>query len=109
MKNTIDFLKIDNGILGAINFNNMIPVTSKNYILPDLNRKSKDVNEAKYLILLQKQLIWLNNNLDKVKNKSQKLYKLYINNKLPLSIKNRCCNFKLLEKACKQYNNTKES
>ena len=109
MKNTIDFLKIDNGILGAINFNNMIPVTSKNYILPDLNRKSKDINEVKYLILLQKQLIWLNNNLDKVKNKSQKLYKLYINNKLPLSIKNRCCNFKLLEKACKQYNNTKES
>lgn len=93
MKNTIDFLKIDNGILGAINFNNMIPVTSKNYIFPDLNRKSKDVNEVKYLILLQKQLIWLNNNLDKVKNKSQKLYKLYINNKLPLSIKNRCCNF----------------
>ena len=26
MKNKIDFLKIDNGKLGAINFNNMIPV-----------------------------------------------------------------------------------
>ena len=27
MKNTMDFFKIDNGKLGAINFNNMIPVT----------------------------------------------------------------------------------
>ena len=27
MKNTIDFLKIDNGNLGAINFNNMMPIS----------------------------------------------------------------------------------
>ena len=104
MKNTIDFLRIDNGVLGAINFNNMIPVTDKNYIIPNLNKKTKDINEKKYLILLQKQLRWLNRNIDKVKDKSQNLYNLYINNQLPINIKKRCCNFKLLEKTCKKYN-----
>ena len=37
MKNTIDFFKIKNGELGAVNFNNMIPVTNLNYTLVDLN------------------------------------------------------------------------
>ena len=32
LKNTIDLVKIDNGRYGVINFNNMIPVTNKNYI-----------------------------------------------------------------------------
>ena len=27
MKNKIDFIKVDNGKLGVVNFNNMIPVT----------------------------------------------------------------------------------
>ena len=31
MKNTLDFFKIDGGELGAVNFNNMIPVSSRNY------------------------------------------------------------------------------
>ena len=39
MKNTIDFLKIKNGELGAVNFNNMIPVKKKNYLLIDLNKQ----------------------------------------------------------------------
>ena len=108
MKNTLDFLRIDSGTLGAINLNNMIPVTPNNYIVPNLNRKPKDINEKKYLILLQKQLRWLNSNIDRVKDKSKNLYNLYINGQLPTNIKSRCCNFKLLEKACKQYNTTKE-
>ena len=33
MKNNIDFLKIADGKLGVINFNNMIPVSEKNYEL----------------------------------------------------------------------------
>ena len=104
MKNTIDFLRIDNGTLGAINFNNMIPVTNKNYIVPNLNVKTKNINEKKYLILLQKQLRWLNRNIDKVRDKSKNLYNLCVNDKLPINIKKRCCNFKLLEQVCKEYN-----
>ena len=53
MKSRIDFLKIDNGILGVVNFNNMIPVTSNNYIVVNLNRKTNNLNELKYLLLLQ--------------------------------------------------------
>lgn len=30
MKNQIDFIKIDDGKLGAINLNNMIPVNNEN-------------------------------------------------------------------------------
>ena len=30
MKNTVDFFKIKNGELGAVNFNNMIPVNENN-------------------------------------------------------------------------------
>ena len=105
MKNSIDFLKIDKGILGAINFNNMIPVTKNNYSIPNINKKVSDLSELKYQILLQKQLKWLNNNIILVQSKSKKLYNLYNNQKLPKTVYNRCCNFKLLEKVCLQYNN----
>ena len=37
-------------------------------------------------------------------DKSNILYKLYKENKLHKNIKNRCCNFPLLEKKCREYN-----
>ena len=37
MKNMVDFIKIDGGKLGAINLNNMIPVTRNNYTLISFN------------------------------------------------------------------------
>ena len=104
MKNTVDFLKIKNGELGAVNFNNMIPVKEDNYILIDLNKENFNIEEIKYQKLLKEQLNWLNENYNQVKNKSFKLYQLYNNEKLPQNIKARCCNFKLLEKKCKEYN-----
>lgn len=104
MKNTIDFFKIKNGELGAVNFNNMIPVNENNYSLVDLNKKVNNIEELKYQKLLKEQLNWLNENYDQVKNKSFKLYQLYNNGKLPQNIKSRCCNFKLLEQKCTEYN-----
>ena len=104
MKNTVDFLKIKNGELGAVNFNNMIPVKEDNYILIDLNKDTSNIEEIKYQKLLREQLNWLNENYNQVKNKAFKLYQLYNNEKLPQNIKSRCCNFKLLEKKCKEYN-----
>lgn len=38
MNNTVDFLRIDSGRLGAINFNNMIPVKSECIQLIDLKK-----------------------------------------------------------------------
>ena len=103
MKNTIDFLKLKDGELGAINFNNMIPVKENNYCLVDLSNKQSTVKEARYQKLLKEQLAWLNANYNQVKNKSMKLYKLYTEGRLNQSINNRCCNFKLLEEKCKKY------
>lgn len=104
MKNMIDFFKIKDGELGAINFNNMIPVTERNYFILDLNKETLTMSESKYQKLLREQLNWLNSNYYQVKNKSFRLYTLYNNNKLPKNIKERCCNFKLLEEKCVEYN-----
>lgn len=104
MKNTVDFFKIKDGELGAVNFNNMIPVNKNNYTIVELNKETLTLAELKYQKLLQEQLDWLNKNYYQVKNKSFKLYKLYNNGKLTENIKNRCCNFKLLERKCLDYN-----
>ncbi len=106
MKNMLDFFKIKNGELGVINFNNMIPaVTSKNYLLINLNRDKLDSNiDKEYKKMLREQVIWLNKNNIQVRKKSNMLYKLYTNGKLPLNIIKRCCNFKLLEEKCLEYN-----
>lgn len=61
MKNQIDFLKINNGIWGAINFNNMIPVPQC-----CLSRISMEIlptdtqDEIAYKNLLMNQLSWCN-------------------------------------------------
>ena len=103
MKNTVDFFKIKNGELGAVNFNNMIPVNKNNYSLVELNKETLTISEFKYQKLLREQLEWLNANYYQVKNKSLKLYNLYNNGKLPENIMKRCCDFKLLEEKCKEY------
>lgn len=103
MKNTVDFFKIKNGELGAVNFNNMIPVNKNNYSLVELNKETLTMSEFKYQKLLREQLEWLNANYYQVRNKSFKLYNLYNNGKLPENIMKRCCNFKLLEKKCMEY------
>ena len=104
MKNTLDFFKIKDGELGAVNFNNMIPVKEKNYFLINLNEKVTTIEEMKYQKMLREQLLWLNANYYQIKNKSMKLYNLYNNGKLPENIKSRCCNFKLLEEKSEEYN-----
>lgn len=102
MKNTMDFLKIDNGKLGAINFNNMIPVINNQYQLVDLG-VNNNVLDRQYKTMLQKQLYWLNANIYQVQYASLNLYFRYCNDTLPSNIKARCCNFKLLEEKAKLY------
>jgi protein AbiQ len=105
MKNMLDFIKIKNGELGAVNFNNMIPVTSKNYTLINLEQETNlSINEAKYRYMLNYQLNWLNENINQITNKSSNLYCKFKNNMLPDIIRKRCCNFTLLEKKCSEYN-----
>lgn len=42
LKNTLDLIKIENGTYGVVNFNNMIPVMDKNYVIFDLNKKTEN-------------------------------------------------------------------
>ena len=103
MRNNLDFFKIDNGKLGAVNFNNMLPVLEKNIELINLENSDKKIKEKKYKKLLQEQIYWLNRNSEKLYKKAEKIYFDYKNNVLPPSIKNRCCDFILLEEKCYKY------
>ena len=109
LKNTLDLIKINNGELGVVNFNNMIPVTNNNYVPFDLNKKPKEKSEKFRMELLKDQLRWLTANRKEINNKSKLLYNLYKNNKLPKNVRDRCCNFPLLEEKCKEYNKQKVS
>ena len=97
MRNTMDFFKIKSGELGAINFNNMIPVIENNYKEIDLYAIPVDKEERKYQKMLKEQLAWLNANKNQISNRSYKLYQKYKENKLSENIRNRCCNYPLLE------------
>ncbi len=103
LKNTLDLIKIDKGNYGVIKFNNMIPVTKDDYEIFDLNKKSNDKKEIFRIELLKNQLRWLTTNRKEIYTKSKLLYSLYKTGKLPKNVKDRCCNFILLEEKCKLY------
>lgn len=104
MKNNLDIIKIHNGKYGVVNFNNMIPVTPNNYVQYNIYKSTNNTMEQRWNHLLQIQIVWLNKNISLVKSKAIKLYNMYNNNTLNESIRNRCCDFKLLEEMCDQYN-----
>ena len=104
LKSKIDLLKIANGKLGVVNFNNMLPVKDNNVVILDLKKENKIKKEEKYIKLLQEQLYWLNRHKTRIYSMSQKLYNKYINNTLEQKIVKRCCNFPLLEEKCEEYN-----
>ena len=104
LRNTLDLIKINNGELGVVNFNNMIPVTSNNYVEFDLDKKANENSEMFRIELLRNQLRWLSANKKEINTKSKLLYNLYKADKLPKNVKDRCCNFPLLEEKCKEYN-----
>ena len=82
----------------------MIPVYDNNILLINLDVESLTETDEKYRKLLKKQIYWLNRNCEKVYGRAEKLYNNYISEKLPINIRNRCCDFKLLESVCEEYN-----
>ena len=52
--------KVKNGELGAVNFNNMLPVTLNNIIMIDLDSKTNVKKEELYRKMLKEQLYFLN-------------------------------------------------
>lgn len=99
MKNSQDFMKIDDGNLGGINFNNMIPIP-KRYLQ---KIQIENIQNKKYANMLKKQLNWISLNSLRITNRAKNLYYLSIQNKITEDLQQRCCDFKLLENKCQEY------
>ena len=108
MKNDKDFMKLsdkDGNPLGAMNFNDMIPVDKRLIKIINVNPSPTDTpQDTAYKNLLQKQLIWCNDNKDIILKRADKLYKIITETpeKIPKLAK-RCCDFKKLEAALDKY------
>lgn len=99
MQNSVDMMKINAGKYGIINFNNMIPVKNTSIIDFDI-RKEQDY---RYRMLLINQAIFFKDNEIKIINRATNLYNSYRKNTLRDEVKERCCNFPLLEIKAKKY------
>lgn len=84
----------------------MIPVTEENIKYIYFNNVN-EMDDYRYMKLLEKQYRWLNVNCAKIYDNSKKLYNKYVTNRLTKNIKDRCCNYPLLEEKCKEYNEIK--
>ena len=98
MKNGKDFRKINNGLYGAINFNNMIPVLDSALIEIDI----ANIVDVKYRRLLQNQYNSIKADEKGILKTAENLRKLIFDAETNLSahdkvIKQRCCDLVLLE------------
>ena len=103
MKETKDFMKLENGVYGAINFNNLIPVPDQQLI----RIRIEGIRDAKYRYLLNRQFNIIRSKENEIIERAVTLRNLLLSDDSNLSwidikVKNRCCNLKLLESV---YNN----
>jgi protein AbiQ len=105
MKNGIDFTKIDGGRLGAINFNNMIPIKDKTLATPVSLKihASASEQDRRYKNLLRNQSSWCRTHSSNIENKAKNLYLKYSEGKLPERVLARCCDFTLLIEKARLY------
>lgn len=99
MKNSVDFMRIKGGTLGAINFNNMIPIVDCVAKIIDIAA----IQDHKYKMLLINQIEFFDDYETEIINRATKLYKAYKSKTLRTPVYNRCCNFFKLEKIAKKY------
>lgn len=99
IKPGIHIMRLDNGKLGLLGFNNMIPVPDSALISFDIN----DEKDEKYAELLRRQITHINNRKADVFNRASKTYYKSTKGNNDF-LTNICCNFKKLEKACDKYN-----
>lgn len=95
----IDVFKINDGRLGIVNINNMIPAPLEclSEVLPLIKE------DRKYKSLIENQTTFLNDNKRKLFKKIERFFLQYRKGYLPINIKERCCDFDLLEEKCKEY------
>jgi protein AbiQ len=108
MKNDKDFMKIQGGRLGSINFNNMIPVPPEALISYDLSAEP----DESYKNILSAQARFIRKNKEDVISTAEVLHEIMTGDKEEDAsererLSNRCCKFKLLEAASKEYGKPK--
>ena len=91
-------LKLDNGKLGIMGFNNMIPVPDEALIHFDF----VDIEDQKYRNLLINQLDYCNRNKELIHHRAETTYRKVITGKVPHYTK-ICCDYKKLERMCINY------
>ena len=99
----IDIFKIEDGNLGVININNMIPTP-----IEELTEVLPTVTDIKYKKMLEEQLTFLNNHKAELFKKINYFQNLYRKNHMPQRILERSCNFILLEELFKKYVETQQ-
>ena len=99
-KTAIDIWLIDEGKLGVINFNNMIPCP-----IEELTELLPTVKEEKYKKLLENQISSINKDRELILKKITRFHQQYNKKILYENILLRCCNFRLLEIKCMEYIN----
>lgn len=110
MKNQIDFLKIKDGELGAINFNNMIPVPPECLTKVEIRSSSTDSKaDIDYKNLLFNQISWCNSHKNIILKQAEKLYIMIIHGKAWENLAERCCNFSVDEQQCLLYEKEKQN
>ena len=76
MKNSIDFIKINNGRDGVINLNNMIPIPLNK--ICKINVEDEIKRDKKYGLILKYQINWCNANKCRIEKNANKLHDLII-------------------------------
>ncbi len=99
-KTAIDIWLIDEGKLGVINFNNMIPCP-----IEELTELLPTVKEEKYKKLLENQISSINKDRELLLKKITRFHQQYNKKTLYENVLLRCCNFRLLEIKCMEYIN----
>lgn len=104
MQNSTDFFKINGGVYGAINFNNMIPVFKGEYTSVNLKICPGDtVPERNYKNLLINQLEWCKHHEREINNRAQRVHRLITSGTAFEPLQKRCCDFAVLERESKIY------
>lgn len=98
-QNAVDVFKIDDGKLGVININNMVPTPLE--CLTDVFSNFNGNEE--YRSLLFNQLKKINNDRERLFKKIIRFQTEYRKGCFSDTILNRCCNFLLLEEKCALY------
>ena len=92
-------LKLDDGRLGILGFNNMIPVRAECLIEFDI----AELEDEKYKMLMYNQLNFCNKNKALITQRAETTYRKRVHKKIPLYEK-ICCDFRKLERKALNYN-----